>query len=103
MDRGGMDIDLEMYLEKQYVDGELIPLPKVKTSHITFHHQKIHFEIVSGDLGPQIVNFFVKSFLTVFIAALDPIVNIGTFPLVANMVILDIVNQSRAKVDSTMI
>ena len=103
MDRGGMKVNMEFILDHQYVDGERVPLPKVKKSYTEFDHNKISLDITSGDLGPQIVGFFLNGFKAPFIAVLQPVLNVGAFPLIVNGVILDIINNSRHQVDSTMI
>lgn len=95
MERGGMKVNMEFILDHQYVDGERVPLPKVKRSNTEFDSNKIHIDITSGDLGPQIIGFFIKGFQAPFIGVLQPVLNLGAFPLIVNGVILDLINHSR--------
>jgi len=74
-----------------------MPFPKIDSSKIHFKHNQIDISINSNDLGPKILNFGINTFKDLILAATKPIVEGGGFPLVANIEIGNIINDSKGQ------
>lgn len=96
--KGGLEMTLEFGLDKQYVNQHPMPMPKVEKSDMKFEHNLIDVSLNSNDLGPKLLNGAIHDFKDLFLFALTPILNNGGFPLLANIEIGNIINQSKGQI-----
>ena len=77
-------MNLYFMFQNKLINGKQRPLPIMTHSNMQFNNDLINININSGDLGPNILNVYIKLFKGLFLAALAPIMDAGTFPLIAN-------------------
>ena len=84
---GGIELRVEMSVTKQYVDHNQLPRMWVEDSSFTFDHHFVEIEIVSHDVGPQILNWFSSVFKDELLFGYQTFLNLGGFKLAANAII----------------
>jgi hypothetical protein len=84
--------------DKQYVNGLQMPFPKVDSCNIHFEHNRIDVNIKSrNNLGLKLLNFGLKTFKALILASIKPFMEDGGFPIIANLEIGNILNESHGK------
>mgnify|MGYP000135231884 CR=1 FL=1 len=96
--KGGISLTLWFQIQTKEINGMNRPLPFVTKSHIEFDNNKINISINSGNLGPIIMNAIIKVFKDLFLFALKPIMNTGTFPVIINTIIRNVVSSTGGEI-----
>ena len=86
-------MDLYFQFQNKLIAGKQRPLPILTRTQMSFNNDLIDVNVRSGDLGPNILNIYIKAFKGLFLAALAPIMDAGTFCGIANTQITAIATQ----------
>jgi hypothetical protein len=96
--KGGIELEMRFKISNQIIDNKFRPVPHMTHSHIVFNDFKIQINLHSGDLGPIILNAYIGIFKGIFLKAMEPILNAGTFPVIANSAISKVILDSRGEI-----
>jgi len=98
VEKGGISLELNFEITNQIIDGKQRPVPHITTSHLSFKDSLIQIHLNSGNLGPILLNTYIGIFKGVFLAAIEPIMNLGTFPAIANAAISSVMIESKGQI-----
>jgi len=95
--KGGSNLHLVFEADKQYVNGMQMPFPRMVKSSIDYKQWLVDIHINSNDLGPKLFGAMIHTFLDLFLAIMKPLVDGVGFPMLANIEIGNIINESKGQ------